>query len=207
MRRRVTWRSMLLGSLGVGLVCGLTPYNDYVCANTYIVANYLPIVIVVTFFLLTVILNGPLHRFAPRYALSSGELAIILLMMLVSCGLPSQGLFRLFLPIPVAVFHFGAIDNVFFHAFLNMHLPHWLFPVPDLAQGPNSHIVQDFYNRVQPGGSIPYGAWVTPLLGWGIFIFAMLGTFVALAILVRPQWAINERLAFPIAQIELALIE
>ena len=199
-------RSLLLGTAGVCLVCGLTPYNDFVIANTYLIGNYLPVVVVLSFFILTVVINGPLCRWKPTSALSSGELGIVLLMMLVSCGLPSQGLFRLFLPIPVTPFHFGQTDPAFFRTFLGMHLPHWLFPVSDQAKGTFNPVVQGFYTHI-PGRPVPYGAWVVPLLGWGIFIAAMLGTFVALAVLLRPQWAINERLAFPIAQIELALIE
>ena len=52
--RWITARSVLLGSLAVCLVCGLTPYNDYVVANTFLVGNYLPPALVLSFFVLVV---------------------------------------------------------------------------------------------------------------------------------------------------------
>ena len=41
----------------------------------------------------------------------------------------------------------------------------------------------------------------------GHLFVASFATLISLAVLVLPQWAKNERLLFPIAQVELALIE
>ena len=56
-------------------------------------------------------INGSLHRWFPRRALRSGELAVIVLMTLVACSLPNWGLMRFFIPTPVAPFHVGAGDR------------------------------------------------------------------------------------------------
>ena len=206
--RAVTLRSVVLGSLAVCLVCGLTPFNDYVVANTFLVGGYLPLVVVTSFFVLIVCVNAPLHRLAPRRALGAGELAVVMAMMLVSCGLPSQGLMRSFIPLLVAPFYHGNANPVFWKAFTGMDLPSWLFPI-DASDGDarSSPIVQYFYSRVPDNGPIPWSAWVAPLAAWGVFFGALFATLVALATIVREQWARNERLAFPLAQLELALIE
>ena len=205
--KSITWRSALLGTLSVCLVCGLVPYNDFVVANTPLVGFYLPIVVVASFFVLIVLVNGPLHRFAPAHALRSGELAVVLAMMLVSCSIPTSGFLRNLLPTLVSPFHYGASEERFWAAFVNLHLPQWLFPVGNIADGPNSSIVKDFYGRVQPGMPIPYGAWIVPICGWGIFFFAMFAVLVAISSLVLRQWAANERLPFPLGQLQLALVE
>src|SRR5258708_4054375 len=103
----ITWRSILLGSAVVSIVCGLAPYNDYVVANTWLVGGYLPPAVTLTFFVLIVFINAPLHRFAPRRALSSGELAVVMAMLLVACSLPGQGLMRQLIPMLVWPFHIG----------------------------------------------------------------------------------------------------
>src|SRR6187549_3871255 len=90
----VTWRSMLLGTLAVAIVCGLTPYNDFVLSDTSFTAGYLPLSAVLILFVLVVGINAPLHRFAPRHALTQRELAVVVLMSLLACGLPSWGLMR-----------------------------------------------------------------------------------------------------------------
>src|SRR5262249_14464279 len=136
------------------------------------------------------------------------ELAVILTMTLVSCSIPSQGLLRSFLPTLVSSFRQGQSNASFWNAFVSMHLPHWLFPVRSpLAEGKYDPIVQDFYGRVRDGSPIPYGAWVVPLLGWGVFVVGLWATLVSLAWLFRVQWGQNERLPFPLAQVQLSLIE
>src|SRR5947208_10843027 len=96
--RWITWRSVLLGSAAVAFVCALAPYNDYVVANTWLVGSYLPPVLILFFFVLIVLVNGPLHRWAPTHALSHGELAVVMAMTLMGCCIPGQGLMRQLLP-------------------------------------------------------------------------------------------------------------
>src|SRR5689334_12460411 len=92
--RAVTLRSVLLGLLGVLFICGLTAYNDYVVANTFLIGNFLPIGLLLFMLVLILGINGPLSRLVPRCALSRGELGVVLCMTLVSCALPSSGLMR-----------------------------------------------------------------------------------------------------------------
>ncbi|MGB7158858.1 MAG: DUF6785 family protein [Tepidisphaeraceae bacterium] len=203
----VTWRSVLLGTIAVAIVCGLTPYNDFVLSDTSFTAGYLPLSAVLISFVLVVGINAPLHRFAPRHALSQRELAVVVLMLLLACGLPSWGLMRFLIPMPVSPFYLGSTDGQFWRMFTGLDLPAWLFPVPSVAQGRSSSIAMWFYTRVPAGESIPWGAWVVPLFAWGVFAFALLATLVALGRIVVDQWMDNERLPFPLTQVQTALIE
>src|SRR5436305_15219981 len=92
----ITFRSLLLGLLGVTLICGLTPYNDYALNNTFLIGNNLPLGVVMVTFLFIVFVNAPLWRFFPNRAFSAGELTVAFSMTLVSCALPSSGLMRYF---------------------------------------------------------------------------------------------------------------
>jgi hypothetical protein len=206
-RSAVTLRSILLGVFTVLIVCSLTTFNDFVLSNTSLTAGFLPVGLVLVLFILVVGVNGSLHRWLPQRALSTGELAVIVLMTLVACSIPNWGLMRFFIPLPVMPFHMGARDDVFWKAFTGMNLPHWLFPVHDPNSGRTDHTATWFYNRTPEGEAIPWRAWIIPLLAWGAFAAAMLMTFAALARLVLDQWAMNERLPFPLAQVQTALIE
>lgn len=206
-RPAITWRSVAIGSLGVCFVCGLTPYNDFVVMNTLLVGGYLPLAVVLSVFVLVVLVNAPLRWRWPRRALSSGELAIILGMMLVSCALPGQGLLKFLLPELVAPFYQGASNASFWEAFISLQLPEYLFPIRDQVEGRTSPILSYFVSRVPPEGTAPYSAWVVPLLVWGIYVVAWAAMLLGIAVVLRPQWATNERLAFPLAQLQVALIE
>ncbi len=141
----------------------------------------------------------------PAWALSAGELAVITVMALAACSIPCQGLLRSFLPTLVHPFS-PAADQPFWRAFSELGLPRWLYPVGDLAGGRSSDVVKWFYARVPEGKAIPYAAWVGPLAIWGVFFGCLFASLISSAMLIFPQWAQNERLAFPIAQVELALI-
>jgi hypothetical protein len=167
----------------------------------------MPLIAVLVLFFFVVIVNAPLHRWWPRYALSSGELAVIVLMSFMGCSLTNWGIMRFFIPIPVVPFHLGATDETFWKAFTGMDLPKWLFPVEDVKSGRTSEVARWFYTHVPEDQKIPYGAWTRVLLGWGVFIAAMFATLVAMARLLYEQWAYNERLPFPIVQVQAALLE
>ncbi|MCS7034405.1 MAG: hypothetical protein NZ561_10510, partial [Phycisphaerae bacterium] len=206
-RGAVTLRAIATGSACVAVLSALLPYNDYILANTMLVGSYLPLAGVLAMFILVVLVNGLLHRYRPTAAFASGELAVILTMTLVACSIPGQGLLRALLPSMVAPFYFGQQNQTFWDAFTRMDLPGWLFPVDSIDTGRTSRQVQEFYGRSPAGLTPPLSAWVVPLLGHGLFVLGLMLTLISLAFLLRVQWGRNERLAFPLAQLQLALIE
>ncbi|HEX8324283.1 MAG TPA: DUF6785 family protein, partial [Tepidisphaeraceae bacterium] len=203
--RLITWRSIGLGLLLAFTIALVTPYNDYVVNNSFVVGSYFPPVVTLGLFAFVLLVNGPLHRYAPRLALSPGELAIALAMGLIACSIPSQGLFRQLIPLPVAPFHF--LDRADYHElFKSMRLSPWLWATDDYENGARARVVTAFYARLLPGEPLPWSSWVRPLLTWGVFAAMFLLALVSLACLLRFQWTVNERLAFPIAQLQGMLI-
>ena len=205
--RRITVRGVLIGLAGAMLIAVLAPYNDYVVNNSFLIGSYFPPVVAMGLGAIVLLVNAPLYRFAPKRVLTPGELAIILAIWLAACGIPSQGLLRQLVPMPVAPFSVTGSNPQYHDLLQNMHLPSWLFAVESTDTGHRERIVTAFYNRLQPGEPLPWSAWVRPMLGWGVFAGAFLTALLALACLLRFQWAVNERLPFPITQLELMLIE
>jgi hypothetical protein len=203
----VTARSVAIGSIATVLICSLTPYNDNVLSDNSLTAGFLPLAAVLVQFLLIVLINAPLHRYAPRHALRTPELAIVLLMTSIACSFPSWGLARMFVPTPAVPFYLGRGDGNFWRIFESLGVPAWLFPVTSIEDGRNDPVIRGFYSALGEGESIPWSAWLKPLAGWGVFIAAMLATYAALARLVLDQWRLNERLPFPLVQVQSALIE
>lgn len=205
--RAVTPRSVLIGTTLVAGLCWIVPYNDYVVGNTFLIGSYLPLAAVLAIFVLVVLVNAPLHAWRPGSALRTGELAVILIMLLVAGSVPGQGLLRAFLPSLAAPFYFGQQNQAFWDALVKMGLPAWMFPVESIEQGRADPAITEFYGRTPAGQAMPLAAWIVPLAGWGVFLGAMALTLVSLAFLLRVQWAHNERLAFPLAQLQLSLLE
>jgi hypothetical protein len=221
-RSPVNLRSVLVGLIGVCFICLLTPYNDYVVANTFFVGNFLPIGLVLFILSLLMVVNAPLWKWAPRQAFDGGELAVILGMMLVSCGIPSSGLMR-YLPSHLIAWWYladsgGGRGPEYRQLLDSLHLPDWIFPAfagKTASQRGNDPLVTNYWNRVPniPNTfsghlwAVPWHAWLMPALTWGICIGALFGALICLTIIVRRQWAENERLPFPLATIYISLIE
>ncbi len=201
-----TFRSIAIGTLAVIAICMLGTFNDRVVFNTYLIGSFFPLAMVLVLFGLVVVVNGLLRATSPRHAISTPELSVVLLMTLLGCGIPCQGLFRFLLPMIISPFSYGVANAKFWNLFHSMDLPDWLFPVPSIADGRNQPVINNFIGRVQPGDPIPYAAWFAPLAGWGVFCVAWLLCLISMMWMFRRQWALNERLPFPLAQIETALI-
>jgi hypothetical protein len=209
-RRAISFRSVALGFLGVILICVLTPYNDYALNNSFFVGNNLPLGAVMLLFIFVVLINGPLNRFAPVRAFTSGEITVAFGMMLVSCALPSSGLMRYLPNVLVGPLRYPSQNREFGEIFEKLHLARWIFPsfrgkTPE--QWATDPIATGYLGRWIGPGPAPYFAWAVPVVAWGVFLIAMYGALMCLITLVRQQWFENERLPLPLAQIELALIE
>lgn len=199
-------------------VCGLSPYNDWVVNNTFIVGNFLPIGLLLFFVLIVLLINAPLYKWAPRLALSPGELTIAMAMTLVSCGIPGAGIMR-YLPPQLVGLWYWAGQNPDHTAMMNeMQLPDWLFPAyesADARERMTADVTQHYYVRV-PGTdgtfvaqflAVPWGAWIKPAVAWSLFTFSLLGALLCLLLIVRRQWTENERLTFPLASIYASVLE
>jgi hypothetical protein len=205
--RAVTVRSVLIGLLGVILVCGLTPYNDFAMSNTFLVGNFLPIGVVLILLVLLLLVNGPLLTFAPSHALREGELVVALGMMLAACSLPSSGLMR-YLPAGiVAIQNQSITNNDYARALQAANVPRWLLPEVTNTATVTDDDVFRFYRFRSPDGAVPWAAWVRPLAVWGVFAALLWGLMACLSLIVRRQWTENERLAFPLASVYTSLIE
>ncbi|MFC1525376.1 DUF6785 family protein [Candidatus Latescibacterota bacterium] len=161
---------------------------------------YSPGLIFSTFILLTSLINLPVVARGASMALNRSELILVYAMLLIVSALCTMGLGEQILPIITAIFYFASPTNKWEEK-LFPHLPRQPALVDD---GTGSRL---FYEGVgKAGGSIPYESWVEPLLWWGAFLLALYVTMVSVAVILRRQWMERERLAYPIAQVGLAMV-
>ena len=195
--RGITVRSVLLGLLLAGALAAITPYNDYVIGNTYIAGNHFPMGAVAVLLLLSLI-NLIVHRSRGRGLFHLRELAVIYIIIMVTSGIASSGLFRYLIPICTAGFYYASTGNQWQKLF-------WDYIPPWLGVG-DKEAVNWFWEGIPAGSAMPWGAWVYTLSHWMIFVFAMWLMMTSLAALARKQWADRERLTFPLVQFPLEVL-
>ena len=108
-RPKIRFSAIFVGLLLVGGICAITPYNNYFIENSRIAGNHLPVGSIFGLLLLVFVVNLPLRLLTrnSRFSLSSLELAVIWMMLIVAVGIPSMGLLQFLLPCPcgTALFH------------------------------------------------------------------------------------------------------
>lgn len=204
----MTLRAFLIGLLTVAGVCFLAPYNDWGMGNTYITGFHFPTGPFFLLVLLTVVGNLMVKLFRKAWALSQSELMLVWCMLIVASTVPSSGLMRYAYPLMAAPSYYAESPT-------NQK---WLERGHVLQQTPEQVVVSKesgnyaaklFFQGSESGAevNIPWGAWVKPLVTWGIFLLLYYLATMFLCSILRGRWVESERLTFPIAEIPMELTE
>lgn len=192
----ITARALVVGTLTTAVVSLACPYLGAVTHTWDPGGSALPATGVVVLFAL-VALNGALARWAPANALSRTELLVTYAMVIMTTqflykgGLPfitGAATFPLYMATPV---------NDWEHR-IWPYLPLWLHPG-------DARAVTWYWEGLPAGVGPPWAAWKWPLLAWSSFAIAMAAAMFCLASLLSRDWIERQRLAFPLAEIPLAI--
>lgn len=207
---RVTLRSLLLGTFGGLAICAFAAFNDWAMNNTFLIGNNMPVGAIMLVFLFVLLVNGPLSRWWPSRAFSSFEIAVAFMIMLTMCALPTSGLIRYLLPNIVMPFHMATENERYKEYLSQLGVSRWVFPDFNGSRPVNwigDTLATSYNSRWLDPNTSPYGKWITPFLSWGIFVAALFWALICLVCIVLRQWRDNEHLPFPLAQIQLSIIE
>lgn len=197
---------MILGVIGLLVTCLFPVYAQSVLNMGDSIKGYLPIIPVFIIMLLSLAWNAIAGRFSRRLALGGAELAVVFCMMLMVAWIPSmqQALVRtLVLP----RYEEFSTNTSWKEAGVTARLPDRLFPhgLDGETIGEMTH-----FGMIQGGmplDSIPYKAWIAPLLHWLPLVVVLPLCLLALTFMVHRQWTVHEQLRYPIASVVDSLIE
>ena len=195
----LTWRS---GFLGLGLVLLISfgaPHSLWIVHSSEITWSYFPTGAGVSFLLL-VFVNALFKQLRVFRPLSPAELVTILIMGLVASGMPIfiAGYLLAIISEP----YYGASDENEWATYILPYLPEWALPNPE-------NMAVDYFYEGLPLGQdrVPFEAWVGPLCWWLLLIMTVFFVCFCLVVILRRQWVEHERLAFPLVQVPLMLVE
>jgi len=196
-RGGVTVRAVVIS---LALVLLLAPVNYLVELKWYKgelssgVPAPMPVVIVA----LLAAANGlfGLTRLGRRFGLSRRELLVIFAAVSIGAPLVTHGILFWILPKVVAFYYQAQIKPEWGQTFLS-YIPLWFAPT-------DVRTVTDFF---QGQSTVPWALWWTPLAAWLGFFVALFVCTLCLICIVQRQWITHERLAFPLAQIPLEMVQ
>ncbi len=150
--------------------------------------------------LLLTVLSLGIKRFFPQWAFSQGELLTVYIMLNIASSIASHDMLQILIPLIPHVLWYATPENEWNELFAK-DVPHWLSIWDKRA-------LEGYYQ----GNSTLYlaqhlKAWFMPMLWWAAFICVLLFMMLCINILVRKQWTEDEKLAYPIIQLPLAVTE
>ncbi|MFC1525178.1 DUF6785 family protein [Candidatus Latescibacterota bacterium] len=193
-----TWRALLVGLSGAVLLGFASTYNDMIIKGSGLATwNWTPGAICV-FFVLVAVVNVILRLIHPSLALERGELAVAYFIIVVGNTLTGRGFSSQILPVLTGSHYYATPENGWADV-VEPYLARW--PLPEGHQA-----LWHFYEG-SPVGRVPWEVWAAPLFWWGTFALALFLTMSCVMVILRKQWVEYERLAFPMVQLPLAMIE
>ena len=192
-----TVRALIVGFAGAAIIGLGSTYNDMIVKGSGLAIWNLTPAAIFLFFVLVAMVNvvlGYIHR---GLALQRGELAVVFFLILLANTLSSRGLPAQLLPVITGAFYYATPENDW-KEIVQPYLPDWPIPQGD-------RVIWGFYEG-SSSGSVPWDTWAMPLFYWAIFGLAFFLAMTCTMVIVRRQWVQNERLAYPMVQLPLAMI-
>jgi len=194
------YRAILVGAALAALINVWEPFGYYVSRGLWMRFGYISVAVLLPFILLVFPVNILLRLVHPRLGFEPWEQVIIFSMGMVAAIFPTLGLLGFLMSYISAPFYYASPEN-FWAEWMSQTMPPWLAP------SDTGLAVEWLFNGMPRGEQIPWQVWLTPLFWWGLLIAALfLCSFCTMTIL-RKQWVDNERLAFPLAELPLMLME
>ncbi len=197
-RKGVSVRAVVLGAF-------LTPLNAFwVIRMEEVMLGPFPSLLSIfanCIFLLCILLavNHPLHRFAPRFAFSQGELLTLYTMLAISTGMAGQSGLNIVC---------GMIGHGAWFAPSHGDWGGFLNAFPDWLVIRDREILRGHFlgNSTLYRGDI-LRAWMVPVLAWSLLFNLILLVGYSINVLVRRQWADHEHLTFPVIWLPLEMTQ
>ena len=205
----MTWRAVIIGLLGSVALCSFTYFNQSVMRQSAVVGNYIPLSVYGTLIVIVALVNPILAKIRASWRFSGRELAVIMTIVLGTCGIAESGFMKTFTNVLMLPRHYRRT------------MPAWdfkdtgtfkLLPEHFLASaGPNDEAMNGFIQG-KVGSEplalkdLPWHEWAAPLLTWLPLLVLMFIAFSGLALVVHRQWSEHEKLPYPIATFAASLM-
>ncbi len=195
----LTPRAVVLGVLAAAASAFFYPYAINVHEIHGMGFGYFPWFAVLLLFITVFVINVAFKLMNPAWALRHQEIAVVFVMALVAI-VADVSLSSYFIATLATPRYYATPENEWIELLFD-YVPDWIAPEDA------GNAITWFFDGLPAGQSIPWSAWIVPLLWWGSFLAAFFLVCIALVALFRKQWVEHERLLFPLMNAPMALME
>ncbi len=206
----MTKRSALVGILVAVLLGAWGQYaGKYIPGSWGLIRGHLPVSVFGALIFFVMAVNPLLRRIRASFAFAPGEIAIVMGLALVGCGIADAGMMRYFPRQLVTPIRQEQIRPGWQETGVLAHTP------PSMLANNGQYdeeIIEGFFSaagepdRILPFRDVPWQAWRKPLTFWGALIALFMLANICMGVVVHRQWADKERLRYPLAEIATTLL-
>ena len=193
------WPVIAVSIPAVAVIWIVAPCNTFLLHNGHIGDDYLTPIATFLLLLIVLLVNpllGRLSKSGFRF-LDGGQLALVFGILMMATVLGTGGLNRHTLFALPKTVHRANTDARMADAYKELDPPASLFP-DSLEYGTDIPNTLAFVDELRPGQSLPYRAWLPPLLSWCAFALPWYLTMMAMAVIFFSYWRDVERVPFPL---------
>lgn len=199
--KRLRLRALLVGVPLVVALSFLTVYGDMVVMQIQIGILQLPPPALGALFLLVLVVRG-IKWALKRKLLASEDLLPLYVMMTIAVLMCSRGTIEKLIPPLIHTNYYATPENQYAELFSD-YIPEWL-----VAYDPKGPAKQDIAVDYHEGNAtVKWRFWLGPILSWCGLLTLVYVSFLCLTVILRRQWADNEKLVFPLVTLPLAIID
>lgn len=194
----VTPKSIATGLFVVVFINLWVTYAETVVHASRLSLSVFQLTLMAVFVVLIFAINPQLKQWFPRFTFTRPELMAIVAIGMVGCVVPASGITGFLVGVISTPFYFATPENSwadFYHPNLNS----WMVPT-------QAEAVRGFFEGLRPGQQIPWTVWFIPLSWWATLIAAVFAVSASMMVILRRQWADNEKLAYPLVVVPENLI-
>jgi len=198
----IRFRALFIGFLLAMIICAVTPFNNVYRGATPLGGGHFPLAPFYILVWMTIIIGLAKKIFNRWNWMTGKELLVAWILMVMASGIAYTGLARTFFVNLTAPFHFATIGNRW-GEILQPLLPKALYPqsreaVSGLYDGFTAGRQMGWWDVLK---SIPWDAWIVPLVVWGVFILVCYFVMLCMINLLSRQAVENERMNFPLLRV------
>ncbi len=186
------------------LIAVLAYFNDHVWVLSSFVGSHLPIFVFGILILTALVLNPLVGKFHRSWRLRPPELAVIVMMAMVACSIPSFGFMGTFVKSMVVPARLYAGNPGWQNNKLLEYCPEGVLPadgqyVPEFTDpglfgaGTEDNLVSF--------SEVPMRFWENPLTIWLPVTVLFTLSAICIGMIVHQQWSKHERLRYPLAEV------
>ncbi|MDP6776351.1 MAG: hypothetical protein QGI83_06270, partial [Candidatus Latescibacteria bacterium] len=196
--RGLSFRSVGIGIATVVFINLWVTYAETVVRTSRLNLSFFQLTLLSIFIVLVCAVNPFFKRILGRPALSASELLVIVAIGMVGSVVPTSGITGFLVGVTASPIYFATPENRWAE-FYHPHLNSWLVPT-------DMDALRAFFEGSE-GGGIPWSTWIMPLAWWSSLVLALFVGSACAMVILRKQWAENEKLVYPLATVAIEMAD